>query len=141
MTRPKEAIKRLREGNRRFVSGESWQALYDSSHRAELATAQRPFAIVLGCSDSIGFDVRFLCHFGVIWESFLELFRSEGALGAKNAIFTKTYVFLWFLMNSEVRGVQHGIMFGPGGNFFDVQKSTQIFHRFLNPKVTNMAPF
>ena len=52
MTRPQEATKRLREGNRRFVSGESWQALYDSSQRAELASAQRPFAIVLGCSDS-----------------------------------------------------------------------------------------
>ena len=48
-----EALKRLREGNRRFVSG---AAVTDGlSHRArrnELLTGQEPFAIILGCSDS-----------------------------------------------------------------------------------------
>ncbi|HJX29237.1 MAG TPA: carbonic anhydrase [Thermoanaerobaculia bacterium] len=48
-----EALARLREGNRRFVSGvRSVEALLSHTRRAELATEQRPFAIVLGCSDS-----------------------------------------------------------------------------------------
>ncbi len=49
----REALERLREGNRRFVSGrlgeESPSRL---ARRAELLTGQEPFAIVLGCSDS-----------------------------------------------------------------------------------------
>jgi carbonic anhydrase len=48
-----EALERLREGNRRFVSGRrSVEATLSHTRRADLATAQRPFAIVLGCSDS-----------------------------------------------------------------------------------------
>lgn len=48
-----EALERLREGNRRFVAGERQQDI-DISHskRAALAREQRPFAIILGCSDS-----------------------------------------------------------------------------------------
>jgi carbonic anhydrase len=48
-----EALARLRDGNRRFVVGErSLDALATQTQRAALATEQRPFAIVLGCSDS-----------------------------------------------------------------------------------------
>lgn len=48
-----EALDRLREGNRRFATGEPQQNVHTShSKRAELAREQRPFAIVLGCSDS-----------------------------------------------------------------------------------------
>jgi carbonic anhydrase len=48
-----EALDRLREGNERFVSGvRSLDALMSHTRRAELTTAQQPFAIVLGCSDS-----------------------------------------------------------------------------------------
>ncbi len=48
-----DALARLREGNRRFVSGvRSLEALLTQTRRADLATSQRPFAIVLGCSDS-----------------------------------------------------------------------------------------
>jgi carbonic anhydrase len=48
-----EALACLREGNRRFVSGlRSVDAATHHVRRAALATAQRPFAIVLGCSDS-----------------------------------------------------------------------------------------
>jgi carbonic anhydrase len=48
-----EALARLREGNQRFVSGvRSLETLLSHTRRAELATEQRPFAIVLGCSDS-----------------------------------------------------------------------------------------
>jgi carbonic anhydrase len=48
-----EALDRLREGNRRFVSGvSSREILISQSRRIELAAGQEPFAIVLGCSDS-----------------------------------------------------------------------------------------
>ena len=47
------ALERLREGNRRFVSGErSSYALTSQTRRHEVAAGQEPFAIVLGCSDS-----------------------------------------------------------------------------------------
>ena len=41
-----EALQRLREGNHRFVTEAT------SRHSFELAEAQEPFAIVLGCADS-----------------------------------------------------------------------------------------
>lgn len=48
-----EALDRLREGNRRFVSGvRSGDTLASRTRRHELAAGQEPFAIVLGCSDS-----------------------------------------------------------------------------------------
>jgi carbonic anhydrase len=48
-----QALARLIEGNRRFVSNETTPpALSHSSRRAELVTKQEPFAIILGCSDS-----------------------------------------------------------------------------------------
>jgi carbonic anhydrase len=48
-----EALERLREGNRRFVSGvRSRDADLTHSRRAEIAETQEPFAIILGCSDS-----------------------------------------------------------------------------------------
>jgi carbonic anhydrase len=49
----REALERLREGNRRFVSNvRSLDALLSQANRHELEQAQHPFAIVLGCSDS-----------------------------------------------------------------------------------------
>lgn len=52
--KPQEAIDRLLEGNRRFVTGvRSVEPLLSHLKMAELAKAgQRPFAIVLTCSDS-----------------------------------------------------------------------------------------
>ena len=48
-----EALERLRDGNRRFVSGVGGSdTLTSQRRRSELATAQEPFAIILGCSDS-----------------------------------------------------------------------------------------
>jgi carbonic anhydrase len=49
----REALERLREGNRRFVSG-TLQGATSPSHSqlAELAKKQEPLAIILGCSDS-----------------------------------------------------------------------------------------
>lgn len=53
MITPDEALRRLREGNARFVAGESGS---DTSRyefrREQLRRHQEPFAIVLGCSDS-----------------------------------------------------------------------------------------
>jgi carbonic anhydrase len=48
-----EALERLREGNRRFVSDvRGSAALVTQTRRSELAESQEPFAIILGCSDS-----------------------------------------------------------------------------------------
>ena len=48
-----EALARLREGNRRFVSGmDDPDATPNQARRLALARGQQPFAIVLGCSDS-----------------------------------------------------------------------------------------
>src|SRR2546423_10198352 len=48
-----EALERLLEGNRRFVSDvRGSAALVTQTRRRELAEGQEPFAIILGCSDS-----------------------------------------------------------------------------------------
>ncbi|MFO7693082.1 MAG: carbonic anhydrase [Vicinamibacterales bacterium] len=48
-----DALERLREGNRRFAAGlRSTEVLATHTRRADLLAGQRPFAIVLGCSDS-----------------------------------------------------------------------------------------
>jgi len=48
-----DALERLRDGNRRFVSGvRSNDTFASQARRSELAEGQEPFAIVLGCSDS-----------------------------------------------------------------------------------------
>lgn len=48
-----EALERLREGNRRFVSdARSGDTPTSRARRRELAAGQEPFAIILGCSDS-----------------------------------------------------------------------------------------
>jgi len=49
----REALERLREGNRRFASDtRSHGALTSQARRDELTSGQEPFAIILGCSDS-----------------------------------------------------------------------------------------
>jgi carbonic anhydrase len=53
MTSARQALERLREGNRRFVAdARISDAFVTRSRRVELANSQQPFAIVLGCSDS-----------------------------------------------------------------------------------------
>src|SRR5919106_1857674 len=48
-----EALKRLQEGNRRFVANIHGANGFPGQARpADVATGQQPFAIVLGCSDS-----------------------------------------------------------------------------------------
>ena len=49
----REALARLREGNRRFVSDAlPSDADVSQRRRTELTSSQEPFAIILGCSDS-----------------------------------------------------------------------------------------
>ncbi|MDQ6770104.1 MAG: carbonic anhydrase [Gemmatimonadota bacterium] len=53
MISAREALERLQDGNRRFVSdAPSHNPLGHQTRRAELASGQEPFAIILGCSDS-----------------------------------------------------------------------------------------
>jgi carbonic anhydrase len=53
MVPAREALARLQEGNRRFVSNvRSLSSFASEARRAEVAAGQQPFAIVLGCSDS-----------------------------------------------------------------------------------------
>ena len=49
----RDALERLREGNRRFAADlRSLELLPSHARRADLLGGQQPFAIVLGCSDS-----------------------------------------------------------------------------------------
>ena len=53
MISAREALERLREGNRRFASDvRSPDTRTSQTRRSELAAGQEPFAIILGCSDS-----------------------------------------------------------------------------------------
>ncbi|PJI94669.1 carbonic anhydrase [Luteimicrobium subarcticum] len=49
---PAMAWGQLREGNRRFVSGDVMHPSQGVDRRRELAASQAPFAVVFGCSDS-----------------------------------------------------------------------------------------
>ena len=53
MLTPAESYRRLREGNARFVANlRSIDPHLSQAQRAAMADAQRPHAIILGCSDS-----------------------------------------------------------------------------------------
>ena len=53
MISAREALERLREGNRRFVDGvQRGEISSNRTRRIELASRQEPFGIILGCSDS-----------------------------------------------------------------------------------------
>lgn len=53
MVAASEAIKRLKDGNERFVSGvRSIDTIVKQMKRADFIEGQKPFAIILGCSDS-----------------------------------------------------------------------------------------
>jgi carbonic anhydrase len=49
---PEEALKLLKDGNKRFVAGEPKQCRESDKRRAELAKGQSPHTVVLSCSDS-----------------------------------------------------------------------------------------
>jgi len=55
-----EALARLKAGNERFVTGRFLHPNEDADRRAEVAKGQKPFAIIVGCSDSrVGPEVVF----------------------------------------------------------------------------------
>lgn len=59
-----DSLARLRDGNRRFVAGETIATTPDRAKRAALVDGQEPFAVILGCSDSrvpaeLVFDLSF----------------------------------------------------------------------------------
>ena len=73
MNNSTQALNRLKEGNKRFVSGvRSVDAMVTSHRRAELAqNGQKPFAIILSCADSrvpaeqifdVGLGELFVCR-------------------------------------------------------------------------------
>ena len=49
---PEESLIRLKEGNKRFVTGKSSKPRQDFSRIKEVAEGQYPFATIIGCSDS-----------------------------------------------------------------------------------------
>jgi carbonic anhydrase len=49
---PAAAFQLLLEGNKRFISGNRLHPHQDADRRTALAPAQRPFAVLFGCSDS-----------------------------------------------------------------------------------------
>lgn len=61
-----DALKQLKEGNDRFVSGSPLlESLANPERRSELQAGQEPFAIILGCSDSrVPSEIVFDCGLG-----------------------------------------------------------------------------
>jgi carbonic anhydrase len=51
-TNPATAWKALKEGNERFVAGKPEHPSQSIQHRASLASAQKPTAVLFGCADS-----------------------------------------------------------------------------------------
>lgn len=49
---PDQALAKLKQGNRAFLAGEAAEAGIRRQRRLEIAPAQHPFAIILGCADS-----------------------------------------------------------------------------------------
>jgi carbonic anhydrase len=49
---PEEALKKLLEGNKRYVAGKAAGPNRSEMRRAEIANGQHPFAVILSCSDS-----------------------------------------------------------------------------------------
>ncbi len=47
-----EAVKKLLEGNRRYVTEKNSAVHRTAKRRAEVAAGQHPFAVIIGCSDS-----------------------------------------------------------------------------------------
>jgi carbonic anhydrase len=62
---PDEALRALLDGNSRFVAGRPLHPNQSAEHRAGLATAQHPFAVLFGCSDSrLAAEIVFDCGLG-----------------------------------------------------------------------------
>jgi len=51
-TTPAEAWRAMKDGNARFVRGDVQHPAQDAARRTELASDQKPFALLFGCGDS-----------------------------------------------------------------------------------------
>ncbi|MHC5109359.1 MAG: carbonic anhydrase [Planctomycetota bacterium] len=82
-----EAVHRLKEGNARFVRGESQHPHEARTWRAGLESAQHPFATVIGCSDSrVPLELLFDQGFGDLF-----VIRVAGNLVARDEAGTVEY--------------------------------------------------
>lgn len=62
---PRQAYSALLDGNNRFVTGTRQHPNQDADRRTALASGQRPFAVVFGCSDSrLAAEIIFDCGLG-----------------------------------------------------------------------------
>ena len=88
-----DAIRRLREGNRRFVTGISGHDQdWEHARRLDPRRAQRPIAIVLGCSDSrVPLEVIFDQGFGELF-----VIRVAGNIAAPTQIGSIEYAVTRF---------------------------------------------
>jgi carbonic anhydrase len=65
---PDEALGRLKQGNTIFSRGGASIALPTVARIAELSKGQRPFAVIVGCSDSrVGPELIFDCNLGELF--------------------------------------------------------------------------
>jgi carbonic anhydrase len=65
---PDEALGRLKQGNAIFARGGASIALPSMGRLAELAQGQKPFAVIVGCSDSrVGPELIFDCNLGELF--------------------------------------------------------------------------
>lgn len=63
-----EALRRLKEGNKRFVGGEAKFPTLHKELLSDLAKAQRPYATILSCSDSrVPLELIFNAGFGELF--------------------------------------------------------------------------
>jgi carbonic anhydrase len=65
---PDEALGRLKQGNAIFARGGASIVLPTAARIAELAKGQKPFAVIVGCSDSrVGPELIFDCNLGELF--------------------------------------------------------------------------
>jgi len=65
---PDEALGRLKHGNAIFARGGASIALPTTARLAEISKGQRPFAVIVGCSDSrVGPELVFDCNLGELF--------------------------------------------------------------------------
>lgn len=83
MISPDEALKRLYHGNKRFLTGEvSKGVLNNRKHDLNQASGQKPFAVILACSDSrVPVELIFDCGIGDLF-----VIRVAGNIAASTQI-------------------------------------------------------
>ena len=76
------ALQMLKDGNERYLNGESIHKTNYSADRAALSTGQEPFAVILTCSDSrVAPEIFFDQRLGDIF-----IFRNAGNIADKTAL-------------------------------------------------------